>query len=138
MRPPNPPRVIPAYQAPRNCKISWVISAGIQFCVPQNLRYFALLHKLILRINWIPPFGGMTTARHSSPSPSLRATPPSEGNHPTPPPPPNRFVCAGKNAKKIFHPPHKKIAHPAPKNAHTPGAPRPRARAPTHKKHLTG
>ena len=37
-----------------------MISAGIQFCVPQNLRYFALLHKLILRINWIPACAGMT------------------------------------------------------------------------------
>ena len=42
--------------------------AGIQFCVPQNLRYFALLHRLILRINWIPPFGGMTAWRNSPPT----------------------------------------------------------------------
>ena len=75
------------FPAPRNCKIlwvmlgeelthhassrrigprrgatcdGWVISAGIQLTHCVNLCHFALLHKLILRINWIPPFGGMT------------------------------------------------------------------------------
>ena len=41
--------------------------AGIQFCVPQNLCHLATLHRLILRINWIPRVRGMTTARHSAP-----------------------------------------------------------------------
>ena len=120
--------VIPAYRAPRNCKISWVISAGIQLAPPCQLvssflsssRFIPLV---IPRTRGIQLTTFVVNLCHSAPSP---------------PPPSNRFVCAGKNAKKIFHPPQKKIAPPAPKNAHTPGAPRPRVRAPTHKKHLTG
>jgi len=55
------PHVIPAYRAPRNCKISWVISAGIQLTTfVVNLCHSALLHRFAFA-NWIPRVRGMTT-----------------------------------------------------------------------------
>ncbi len=64
------PCVIPAYRAPRNYKISWVISAGIQLAPRANLCYLALLRKFAFA-NWIPPFGGMTNMA-AFPTPPLR------------------------------------------------------------------
>ena len=51
------------FPAPRNCKILWVISAGIQLAPRANLCHLALLRKFCGTQNWIPACAGMTIRR---------------------------------------------------------------------------